>query len=273
MLKGGKSAYNGVTEFWAEVFMKKLKLRNIAIFLCAVIVFAVGAYRYLPGTISVTNSAGGRELPIYSVDTDKKQAALTFDAAWGNEDTRILLSILKKHDVRATFFMTGQWAAKYPEDVKMIKDSGHDLGNHSENHKNMGQLDEAQCKDEIMTVHEKVKKLTGVEMKLFRPPYGDYNDQVIRTVTDCGYFPIQWDVDSLDWKDYGADNIVQTVLDNKDLKNGSIILMHNGAKYTKDALDAVITGLKEKGYELVPVSELIYREDYHLDNSGRQVKN
>lgn len=226
-----------------------------------------------PGFITVSNSVNGRELPIYCVDTPEKKVALSFDAAWGNEDTNIILDILKENDVSVTFFMTGGWVEKYPEDVKAIFAAGHDLGNHSENHKNMSQLSDEQCKEELRKVHEKVKKLTGYEMFLFRPPYGDYDNHVITNAKDCGYYTIQWDVDSLDWKDYGVDSIIKTVTQHKHLGNGSIILCHNGAKYTAQALDAMIKNLKEQGYTIVPVSELIYKEDYHMDHEGRQIKN
>lgn len=167
--------------------------------------------------------------------------------------------------------MTGGWVESFPEDVKAIQAAGHDLGNHSENHKNMSQLSTEEQKSELMTVHNKVKELTGVEMNLFRPPYGDYSDSVIQTAESCGYKTIQWSVDSLDWKDYGTKEIVRTVLDHKDLTNGAIILCHNGAKYTADALDAILNGLKEKGYQVVPVSELILRENYHMDVTGKQI--
>ena len=161
----------------------------------------------------------------------------------------------------------------YPEDVKMILAEGHDLGNHSENHKNMSQISDSEIKEEVMKVHEKVKELTGYDMFLFRPPYGDYDNHVIKGVRACGYYPIQWDVDSLDWKDYGVDSIVNTVCSHKHLGNGSIILCHNGAKYTAQALDTLITTLKDKGYEFVPLSQLIIRDDYHLDHEGRQHAN
>ena len=124
-----------------------------------------------------------------------------------------------------------------------------------------------------MKVHNKVKELTGYEMFLFRPPYGDYDNSVILTSRKCGYYPIQWDVDSLDWKDYGVDDIINRVVNHKHLGNGSIILCHNGAKYTAQALDGLLTGLKEKGYSVVPVSELILRENYHMDAEGRQIAN
>ena len=223
--------------------------------------------------VTASSSVNGRELPIYSVETDKPEISISFDAAWGNEDTQRILDILAKHQVKATFFMTGGWVEKYPEDVKKILKAGHDLGNHSENHRQMSQLSEEECRKEIMTVHERVKKLTGYEMKLFRPPYGDYNNTVIKAAYACGYYPIQWSVDSLDWKDYGVEDIITRVTENKDLGNGAIILCHNGAKYTADALDELLTKLKEKGCELVPVSQLIYKENYHMDASGRQIAN
>ncbi len=155
--------------------------------------FQQGRNEETPATAITYN----KELPIYSVDSEEKVVALSFDAAWGNEDTKQILEILEKNDVKVTFFMTGGWVEKYPEDVKAISAAGHELGNHSENHKNMSQISVAECKEELMTVHNKVKELTGVEMKVFRPPYGDYDDDVIKTVYECGYYPIQWDVDTL----------------------------------------------------------------------------
>ena len=211
-----------------------------------------------------------KQLPIYCVKTDKKQIALTFDGAWGNEDTSTLLDILDRQNITATFFFTGGWISKYPEDVKNILSKGHEIGNHSENHKQMSKLSKTQCKEEIQIVHDKVKELTGLEMTVFRPPFGDYNDTVIQTANELGYHVIQWDVDSLDWKDYGCDSILHTVTNHKHLGNGSIILMHNGAKYTKDALEEMILCLKEQGYEFVKVSELIYKENYQMDHEGRQ---
>lgn len=224
-------------------------------------------------SLFTSSTVDGRELPIYCVETKEPEIALTFDAAWGNEDTARILEILKKHQVHVTFFMTGGWVESYPDDVKAILADGHDLGNHSENHKNMSQLSDEEKKQELMTVHEKVRTLTGYEMFLFRPPYGDYDNAVVKTAKECGYYTIQWDVDSLDWKDYGVDSILKTVTEHKHLGNGSIILCHNGAKYTVDALDTLITMLQEKGYTFVPLSELIYRDQYHMNHEGRQIKN
>ena len=252
---------------------KKVRWKKGGVLILTLMIALAGSYKYLAGYVTVSNNVNGKELPIYSVETDEKKVALTFDAAWGNEDTARILDILKKHDVRVTFFMTGGWVEKYPEDVKAIQAAGHDLGNHSENHKNMSALSEEEQKNEILKVHERVKELTGITMQLFRPPYGDYNNSLIRSAEECGYYSIQWSVDSLDWKDYGIDSIINTVIQNKELKNGAIILCHNGAKYTADALDTLLTDLEEKGYTIVPVSELIYTENYHMDVTGRQIKN
>ena len=170
-----------------------------------------------------------------------------------------------------TFFATGGWVEAYPDDVKKIIEAGHAFGNHSENHKFMTRLTDEQKKQELMKVHDKVKALTGYEMCLFRPPYGDYNDAVVKVADSLGYYTIQWSVDSLDWKDYGVDSIVRTVTQHKSLDSGAIILMHNGAKYTADALDSIITSLEEQGYSFVTVAELIHTGKYHMDHTGKQI--
>lgn len=222
-------------------------------------------------SVAVTAMPKERTLPIYCVQKEKPQISLTFDAAWGNEDTGVILEILEKYHVKATFFMTGGWVKSYPEDVKKILAAGHDLGNHSENHLNMSELSDGEKEEELMMVHNRVKQLTGYEMFLFRPPYGDYDEKLVNCAKKCGYYTIQWDVDSLDWKDYGTDSIIKTVCGHKHLGNGSIILCHNGAKYTASALARMIEQLKEAGYEFVPVSELIHKEDYYMDHEGRQI--
>ena len=253
--------------------MKHLFLSKAGILALCLTVVLVGTIFFGEDTVPASALVESRRLPIYCVQTEAPKVSLSFDAAWGNEDTNDLLSILAKHNVKTTFFMTGGWVESYPEDVKAISDAGHDLGNHSENHKQMSQLSAEECKDEIQKVHDKVKELTGKDMFLFRPPYGDYNDTLIEAANGLGYHVIQWDVDSLDWKDYGADAIVSKVVDHPHLGNGSIILMHNGATYTQDALEQVITGLTDKGYEIVPISELIYTKNYEMDHEGRQFVN
>ncbi len=257
-------------------YLKERNLSRKAVTMAVAVLMLTGLvgvhYRASGSLLPTSAAAAKRDLPIYCVQTQEPKIALTFDAAWGNQDTQKIMEILKKHHVKVTFFMTGGWVDTYPEDVKMILAEGHDLGNHSQNHKNMSQLSDSEKETELMSVHDKVKALTGYEMFLFRPPYGDYDNAVVSTAKKCGYYTIQWDVDSLDWKDYGVESILKTVTQNEHLGNGSIILCHNGAKYTAEALDALITALKDSGYTFVPVSELIYRDGYHMDHEGRQIK-
>lgn len=255
-------------------WFSKNKQIVLGIAICLFCYSVVFIYKYGISESIPTGSAsvGNRELPIYCVEVAEPKIAISFDAAWGNEDTQAILDILKRNDVKATFFMTGGWVESYPDDVKKILADGHDLGNHSENHKNMSQLSKKEIAQELLQVHEKVKKLTDYDMFLFRPPYGDYDNDVITVAMENHYFPIQWNVDSLDWKDYGVDSIIKTVTEHKALGNGSIILCHNGAKYTAQALDMLIKSLKEQGYQFVPISALIYREQYHMNHEGRQIK-
>lgn len=221
--------------------------------------------------ISGNFSFGDKKLPIYSVETDEKKIALSFDAAWGAEDFTRIMDILDAHNIKVTFFMTGGWVEQNPDCVKELVNRGHDLGNHSEHHYDMATLSTDEMKDELMAVHEKVFDLTGYEMTLFRPPYGSYNNTLIDTAYDCGYYPIQWSVDSLDWKDYGVSSIIDTVCNHDALGPGAIILCHNGATYTADALDEMITNLENEGYQFVKISDLIMTDDFHMDVTGKQI--
>ncbi|MCK9444389.1 MAG: polysaccharide deacetylase family protein [Tissierellaceae bacterium] len=210
-----------------------------------------------------------KELPIYSVETSEKKISVSFDAAWGHEYTPFILDTLDKYNIKSTFFLVGFWIDKYPEDVKEIARRGHDVGNHSTTHPNMSQLSKEKILEEINTTGDKIVELTGKKPILFRPPFGDYNDLLIQTCEEEGYYPIQWDVDSLDWKELGSQPVVDRVTRN--VRNGSIVLFHNNAKYIEEYLPIVIERLQESGYEIVPISELIYREDYMMDNTGRQI--
>ena len=214
-------------------------------------------------------AATQRDLPIYCVQKDSKVCSLTFDAAWGNEDTQQLIDILGKYNIKATFFVVGEWVDKYPESVKALHDAGHEIMNHSDNHPYFTKLSAEQIKIQLNTCNEKIAAITGVTPILFRPPYGDYNDSVVATVRECGMYCIQWDVDSLDWKDPTPDQICQRVL--KRVQPGSIVLFHNAAKNTPAALPSVIEGLIQQGYSMVPVSQLILRDNFTMDHTGRQI--
>ena len=227
-------------------------------------------YKFPTQSTVATSSFAVSELPIYSVDTEQKVVALTFDSAWGTEDLEQILSILQKHNAPATFFVTGEWAEKYPEAIISIDQAGHEVANHGNSHKHMPQISKEEMAAEIQKCHDTVYNLIHKDMTLFRAPYSDWNDTVVGVAKSLGYSSINQSVDSLDWKDYGIDAIIRTVCEHKNLENGSIILLHNGATYTKDALDVMLTNLEEQGYSFVKVSSIIYTEDYYLDHTGKQ---
>lgn len=221
-------------------------------------------------TVLSTSPITRNELPIYCVHTSDPVVALTFDSAWGTEDLADILKILEKHNAPSTFFVTGDWAKKNPDAIKAIDAAGHEIANHGDSHKHMPQISREEMKQEIMGCHNEIKQLIGKDMTLFRAPYSDWNDEVVETAHSLGYMSINQSVDSLDWKDYGVDSIIRTVCDHKNLENGSIILLHNGATYTRDALDSMLTNLEKQGYSFILVSDLIYTENYTLDHTGKQ---
>ena len=214
--------------------------------------------------VSVTR----RSLPIYCVQKEEKVAALSFDAGWGNEDTQQLIDILTAHDVRATFFLVGDWAEKYPESVRALSDAGQEIMNHSDTHPHLSRLSDAEIQAEVNGCSDRIEAVTGTRPTLFRCPYGEYDDHVIDAVQDLGLTAVQWDVDSLDWKGISAEEITRRVLDG--VKPDSIVLMHNAAEHTPEALAGIIESLQADGYALVPISELLLTGDYTIDTSGRQ---
>lgn len=221
------------------------------------------------GTFSVFSAQ--RQVPIYSVDTDEKLAAVTFDCAWGADDMPRILETLKEADVKATFFMVGQWAEKNPEIVKQMAKEGHDIANHSYSHFRMGSLDRGKINSEIKKCGDELEKLTGSKCDLFRAPYGDYSDSLLSEARQLGYYTIQWNVDSLDWKPGISKTEILQRIRNK-IVPGSIILFHNDTPYTAELLPEIIAELKAGGYKLIPASELIMRQDYYIDHEGRQKK-
>ena len=221
---------------------------------------------------SVTISAGTeRLLPIYCVETDKKQIAISFDAAWGNDDTEQLIKILGEYKVPATFFVVGAWVDKYPESVKALSDAGHQIQNHSNTHPHMPQLSREQMRDEIESCNKKIAEVTGVTPTLLRPPYGDYDNALIEVMDSLKMHTIQWDVDSLDWKDSATPDSICKRVTSK-VKNGSIVLFHNDADHTPEALPTILKCLKDEGYEFVFISDLIYKDNYEIKHDGTQCK-
>ncbi|MBQ2925360.1 MAG: polysaccharide deacetylase family protein, partial [Ruminiclostridium sp.] len=201
-----------------------------------------------------------------------KFASLTFDAAWGNEDTQQLIDTLERYDVKATFFVVGEWVDKYPESVKALHEAGHEVMGHSNDHAHFNSLSADEIIADITACNEKIEGVTGVRPTLFRPPYGEYDDHVVSTVRGMGLEIIQWDVDSLDWKDYDAPTITDRVTSK--VGPGSIVLFHNAALHTPEALPGILEYLLQEGYDIVPISQLIlpgeYGTDYTIDHTGRQ---
>ena len=220
------------------------------------------------GSYAVYYNASGRRLPIYSVQTDKKQVAISFDCAWGTEKTDALLEHMEFYGVKCTFFMTQFWVEKNPDYVKKIHDAGHEIGTHSATHSYMSKMTEEEIVSELESSSKAIEDITGERVILFRPPYGDYDDKLIKTCEKGGFYPIQWDVDSLDWKDLSAAEISKRIISRA--KEGSIILCHNNALNTADALPHIFADMQGRGYEFVKISDLIYKDNYTVDHTGRQ---
>lgn len=213
-------------------------------------------------------SATTRQLPVYCVERSDKVVALSFDAAWGNEDTQQLIDILNKYEVNATFFLVGDWVDKYPESVRALAENGNEIMNHSSTHSHFSQLSHSDIIADITACNEKIAELTGVTPTLFRCPYGEYDDHVINAVNSMGMTAVQWDVDSLDWKGISAAEIQKRVLSK--VQPGSIILFHNAAENTPEALPGIIESLLADGYTIVPISKILLSGEYYIDNTGRQ---
>ncbi len=225
----------------------------------------------ITGAYAVFYNKQLRRLPIYYVKTDEKKLAISFDCAWGTDYTDSLLQTMDSFDVKCTFFTVEFWAKKHPDYLKKIASEGHEIGTHSATHPYMSKLDEEQITSELTTSCQAISEVTGVQPTLFRAPYGDYDDLLIETAQKLGLFTIQWDVDSLDWKDLSAKEITNRVVSR--VKPGSIVLFHNQGLHTAEALPIVIATLQNKGYTFVPIGELIYKENYVMLSDGGQQRN
>lgn len=246
-----------------------VKLKSVLLGIFSLVLLAVlSVSAYHTGAYAVYFGNTPRLIPIYGVEREDKVVSITFDCAWGTEYTDAILNALQVSEVRATFFMVEFWTEKYPEFVRKIDAAGCEIGTHSSTHSYMSKQNSEEIKLELTTSSEAIENITGKKVELFRPPYGDYDDELIKTASELGYYTIQWDVDSLDWKDLSAADIAMRVING--VKSGSIILMHNNGLHTAEAVPIILETLKNKGYSFVPVGELIYRENYVIDNTGRQ---
>ena len=244
--------------------------KRLLILLSCVLIAAIsfGVASYSAQNVAATMGEV-RQIPIYYVDTQEKVCAISFDAAWGNEQTENLLNTLEEYNVKTTFFLVKQWVDKFPDSVKDIAAHGHDIGNHSSTHPKMSELSSSEQLQEILDCDKAVEALTGKHTTLFRPPYGDYDNKLVENLRAQNMYCVQWNIDSLDWKDPSADEIVSRVKSR--LCPGSIILLHNGATNTPEALPKLIEAIRAEGYKIVPISKLIPAGAYHTDHEGKMI--
>jgi len=229
--------------------VKNLK-KGIIIIIILALIWAVLSHQIIQGVISPA-----RENVIYRVDTDEKLISITFDVVWSDEYTKDLLKILERYRLKATFFVTGKWIENYPELTEEILKQGHEIGNHTYAHANLKDLSEEEIKEEIVKVDNLLKEKFDYKAKLFRPPFGEYNEQVVNTARELGYQTVLWSIETGDWLNPGVDKIIDKVV--KRAHKGGIILMHNCYPQGIKALPAIIHAIKLKELSIIQVSELI----------------
>lgn len=253
----------------SKILFTVLNLKKcVAVFMAIVLLLILGSI-FLPARLS-TVSGSERLIPIYSVEREQKVVSISFDCAWGVDYTDSILNVMEEENIKCTFFTVEFWVNKHLDYVKKIVDAGHEIGTHSATHPHMAKLSKEAIVSELSTSKNAIERITGKTVNLFRAPFGEYNNRVIETAKTLGLFTIQWDVDSLDWKDLGKNEIKNRVITR--VKNGSIVLFHNQGKHTSEALPEIIKGLKGKGYSFLPISQLIYTNNYKVLPNGRQVQ-
>lgn len=249
-----------------NITITKKQIKRVAAIAAAAV--AAGAVGITVALTSVRSNAAERQLPIYSVERGDKKISVTFDCAWENSNTDALIDILDDYDACATFFVTGDWCDRYPDDVKKLYDAGHEIENHSDQHPHVEGINVNDLINDTKECSRKIKMLTGEEPCLYRAPYGEYDDSLLTTLDGMGMKVIQWDVDSVDWKNPSSAEITKKVLDKT--KSGSILLFHNDLDNTTAALPEILKKLKSDGYEFVGVKDLIYFDNYTIDPNGVQ---
>lgn len=217
-------------------------------------------------TLTVHTAVSERKIPVYRVVTDEKKVAVTFNCAWDDSSTDSVLRTLKERGVHCTFFFVGDYARKYPEDVRKIVNGGHEPANHSDRHFSPLKQTYAELLDDIATCSDTIKNLTGKDCKLYRAPSGEYNNDAINAAESLGMTAVQWNVDSIDWKDKTPAEMIEKI--RTKTVDGSVILFHLGKANTAEALPEIIDSLQECGYTLVTVSELLPDGEYEILPDG-----
>lgn len=225
-------------------------------FLFVALVFAIGVVYVESDNITVFSE--GAPSAVYSVPTERKVIALTFDISWGDKRTEPILQVLEDKGLnKATFFLSSPWSKAHTDIVKKIVDAGYEIGSHGHKHVNYSSLSDEEIEKNIKTAHSILTDVTGKTPTLIRMPNGDFDKRVLSIANNLDYKVIQWDTDSLDWKNPGVDNIINNVLTKA--HPGDIVLMHasDSCKETAAALPVIIDQLRAQGYEFVTVSELL----------------
>ncbi|MDR1736056.1 MAG: polysaccharide deacetylase family protein [Oscillospiraceae bacterium] len=243
-----------------------VRLRVLILLLLAVGIGTGLAYWISPGLFG---APAARLMPVMSVSREYNTAALTFDVSENSADVEVIIDVLARHGVRATFFVTGEWARAYPDSASALAQAGHEVMSHSDAHAHMTRMSSSEIESDVRRAGEAIAAATGVTPALFRIPYGEYDDKVITAVNSAGMTAIQWDVDSLDWKGADAADIQKRVI--KETGPGSIILFNLGATHTAAALPGVIQTLQRDGFDLCAVSEMLHYGEYSVDSAGRQM--
>ncbi len=242
---------------------------RVLTFLLICTVIGMGAI--FAGEDSVTVSTAPKIIPIYSVQRDDGKIAITFDCAWGAEDMESILATLKSHNCNATFFVLGTWAEQNPDIMKKLVSDGHEIGNHSYNHTHYTAMSQNEMLADIDKCNKAIKDTSGISPTLFRAPSGDYNNSVIEAAHSKDMEYIQWSVDSLDWRNLNCEQMLERIIPKT--RSGDILLFHNGTSHTAESLDNILTELEKKGFSFLKVSNLIYKDNYTIDHTGRQIMN
>lgn len=236
----------------------KIKKNRTIILIACISLICCAFLSYGNGVVSYASVYFGNNLklyPIYKVDTQKPQVAITFDAGWGADKTEQIMEVCDKYGIKATFFLVGIWIEEYENLTKLIAEKNFEIGSHSYNHPDLTKLALQDMQTELIKTNALIKEVVGFEPKLFRAPFGAYNNDVISAVNKLNMSCIQWDVDTLDWKGYGPQQVLARV--NSKIDNGSIILCHNNAEHVVENTELILKTLIAKGYQFVKVSELI----------------
>ena len=216
-------------------------------------------------TVPPVVPAGLLGADVETIPTDQPVVALTFDAGANGAGLPSILATLAEQDVRATFFLTGDWAAANPDGVAAIRAGGHRVGNHSMTHPHLPALDDAALRDEVLGAQEAIRAAGADPRPLFRFPFGDRDDRTIGEVNDLGYVAVRWTVDTLGWQGTAGGRSAQSVADRvlAALRPGEIVLMHvgsnpdDGTTFDADALPGMIDRIRAAGYGFVTLDALL----------------